>query len=101
MPDAKQYRRRATARDVNYFANPSLWPLYPFLPLIRQATGSTERECGLLYDAFGVSGICGFRCTVFRLNLFALPATEAELLAGPRLVYDTFDELADSGWAVD
>jgi hypothetical protein len=101
MPDAKLYRRRATARDLHFFAHPSLWPHYPFLPLIRQAAGNSERECGVLYDAYGVSGICGFRCTVFAVNLFALPATQAELLAGPRQVFDTFDELADSGWAVD
>jgi hypothetical protein len=101
MPDTKQYRRRATARDLRYFGDPSLWPHYPCLPLIRQATDSTERELGVLYDAYGVSGKCGFRCTVFFVNVYALPATEAELFAGPRQVFDTFDELAAAGWAVD
>jgi hypothetical protein len=101
MPDAKQYHRRATARDVRFFADPSLWPHYPFLPLIRQAVGNNERELGLLYDAYGMSGTCGFGCTVFRVNLFAVPATEERLLASPRQVFDTFDELADAGWCVD
>jgi hypothetical protein len=33
--------------------------------------------------------------------LFALPLTECRLLAGPKIVYDTFDELLDAGWRVD
>ena len=101
MPDAKLYRRRATARDLHYFAHPSLWQHYPFLPLIRQAADDLEPELGVLYDAYGVSGTCGYRCTVFLVNLYFLPATEAELLNGPRQVFDTFDELAEAGWAVD
>ena len=101
MTDMKRYRRRATGRDLRFFADPSLWPQYPFLPLTHQATGSTERELGVLYDAYGVSGTCGYRCTVLLVNLFDLPPTEAQLLAGPRCVYDRFDELADDGWAVD
>jgi hypothetical protein len=101
MPDAKRYRRQATARDLRYFGNPSLWPHYPFLPLIRQAAGRCERELGVLYDAYGVSGTCGYRCTVFLSNLFCLPASEAKLLGSPRQVFDTFDELADAGWTVD
>ena len=101
MPDVKVYRRRATAGDLRYFAEPALWPHYPYLPVVRAAPGSSERECGVLYDAFGVSGTCGYRCTVFLVNLFILPATEPRLLAGPRQVFDTFDELADAGWTID
>ncbi len=55
----------------------------------------------VLYDAYGVSGTCGFRCTVFLRNVFTLPPTEAQLLTSAREVFDTFDELADAGWAVD
>jgi len=95
------YQRRATARDLHYFAHPELWPHRPFLPVIRQALGDSARQCGLLYDARGVSGLYGFGCTVFLCNLFALPATEAEFLAQPRCVYDTFEQLADDGWSVD
>src|SRR5438477_462896 len=83
--------RRTTARDLHYFADPSLWPHYPYLPLIRHTAGSSESELGVLYDAYGVSGTCGYRCTVFLTNVFRLPATEAQLLAGPRQVFDTFD----------
>jgi hypothetical protein len=101
MPDARRYRRRATARDFRYFADPALWPTYPFLPVTRRADGSADLECGVLYDAYGVSGTTGYRCTVFLANLFDLPPTPDRLLAGPRCVYDTFDELADAGWAID
>ena len=91
---------RATARDLHFISNPRLWPLYPFLPLTRRSDVNL-RECGLLYDARGVSGRYGFSCTVFLTNLFLLPRTEAELLGRPRCVYDSFEELADAGWAVD
>jgi hypothetical protein len=101
MPDARRYRRRATDRDFRFFADPSLWPHYPFLPLSRHAIGSDQTELGVLYDAHGVSGTTGHRCTVFLRNLFMLSDTEAALLASPRCVYDTFDELADDGWGVD
>jgi hypothetical protein len=58
-------------------------------------------ELGILYDARGASGRTGYACTVFRTNLFTLPRNEADLLALPRHVYDTLDELADDGWLVD
>lgn len=93
-------RRRATARDLYYFTHPRLWPLYPFLPLTR-SVGDNVRQCGLLYDARGVSGQYGYSCTVFLTILFSVPRTEAELLDRPRVVYDSFDELADDGWTVD
>jgi hypothetical protein len=89
------------ARDLFMFAHPELWPLYPFLPLRRDREAGQDFELGLLYDAVGVSGTYGYRCTVFLTNLLDLPATEPEILALPRLVYDRFDELADDGWRVD
>jgi len=72
MPDARQYRRRATDRDFRFFSDPSLWPHYSFLPLSRRVIGSSEVELGVLYDAYGVSGTAGHRCTVFLRNLFML-----------------------------
>jgi hypothetical protein len=91
--------RRAGPRDFLYFHSPSLWKVFPFLPVVRRIDDRVE--CGILYDAEGVSGLFGFRCAVFLTNLFALPRTESALLTGPRRVYDTFDELADDGWYVD
>jgi hypothetical protein len=101
MTDASRYRRRATARDFLFFKTPTLWPFRPFLPVTRRADGGAEDECGLLYDAVGVSGTYGYACTVFLGNFFELPDTDAEFLALPRLSYDTLDELADAGWGVD
>jgi len=84
-----------------YFETPRLWPRYPFLPVIRQLADSAVPECGLLYDARGASGIFGYSSTVFLVNLALVPATEAEFLALPKSVYDTFEDLADDGWVVD
>jgi hypothetical protein len=95
------FRKRATARDLLYFAHPKLWPHWPFLPLTRQAPEAKEPELGVLYDARGISGLNGFSATVFLVNLLLLPATEAEFLDLPKQVYDTFEELADDGWGVD
>jgi len=94
-------QRQAAAKDLFYFAHPEHWPLRPFLPLRRARDDSQDNELGLLYDAAGTSGTYGFGCTVFLVNLLDLPPTEPEFLALPRLVYDTFDELADDGWVVD
>jgi hypothetical protein len=101
MPPTGLYQRRAGARDFVFFQNPHLWPHRPFLPLLRWRQGSSEPECGLLYDTRGLPHLCGLACTVFLQILFALPPTEAQFLAGPRVVYDTFDEVADDGWVVD
>ena len=90
-------KRCATARDLHFFAHPRLWPLYPFLPLTRRVGDAAQRQCGLLYDARGVSGRCGYSATVFLTDLFLVPASEAELLARPKLVYDTFEEVAEAG----
>jgi hypothetical protein len=95
------YQRQATTRDFAFFQNPRLWKQYPFLPLVRRGGEPAELQTGVLYDARGVSGTYGYTCTVFLKNIFILPKSEAKLLGGPRLAYDTFDELADAGWVVD
>ena len=101
MTTTRRYLRRATARDLRFFQNPQLWPQYPWLPLTRQPIDSDKRELGVLYDARGISGIYGYSATVFLANVCLLPQTEAEFLALPKCVYDTFEELADDGWTVD
>jgi hypothetical protein len=93
--------RRPTARDQLMFAHPECWPLHPFLPLRRDSEDGKEFELGILYDAVGVSGTYGYRCTVFLTNMLDLPPTEPEILALPRLVYDTLDEIASENWCVD
>ena len=54
-----------------------------------------------MYDARGASGLYGYSATVFLTNYFFVPAAEADLLALPRCVYDTLEELAADGWTVD
>jgi hypothetical protein len=72
MASAGSYPRRAGPRDLLFFQSPHLWQHYPFLPLLRWACNGAEPECGILYDARGVSGTYGFACTAFLVNLFAL-----------------------------
>jgi hypothetical protein len=98
-PDTTRSRRRATERDFHFFQNPSLWRTHPFLPLTRRDL-SGRQELGVLFDARSF-GLHGYDCTVLLENLFLLPTTVDGLLALPRLVYDSFDELADAGWSVD
>ncbi len=93
--------RRAGPRDLALFAAPDRWPRWPFLPLVRQLLSQEEPEQGILYDARGHANLYGHASTVFLTNVFFIPASQAEFLALPRHVYDTFDELADAGWVVD
>ena len=101
MSASKRFQRLAGPRDFLFFQTPSLWPVYPYLPVVRRHRGRAEPELGLLYDAKGKSGTLGYSSTVFLTNLFFVPETEAELFAGPRCVYDSFDDLAKDGWTVD
>jgi len=101
MSQTQPYGRRATVRDLVTMETPRRWRQFPFLPLTRRLNDHDPPELGVLYDARAASGKTGFRCTVFLVNLYALPGTEAELLRQPRCVYDTFDELANDGWVVD
>jgi hypothetical protein len=98
MNTATVPRRRATARDLRYFASPAQWPHYPFLPVVRRIANDKERQCGVPYDARGVSGAYGYTATVLLANVFVLPRTEAALLARSKCVYDSLHELADDGW---
>ena len=87
------------ARHVLFVSTPALWPAWPFLPVVRRTRG--PEELGVLFDARGACGLTGYSATVFRCNLFARPATLAQLLALPKEVYDTAEELIRAGWRVD
>ncbi|HEY1377753.1 MAG TPA: hypothetical protein VGF55_13220 [Gemmataceae bacterium] len=91
--------RRARLRQLLVLRHPRLWPHWPFLPVARRTRGAGE--CGVLYDARRVSGRYGYSATVFFTILFALPPTEAALLALPKEVYDTAEEVYAAGWRVD
>jgi hypothetical protein len=88
--------RRARLRQLVVLREPRLWP---FLPVVRRDPGRPAE--GVLFDARRLAGVYGYSATVFRTNLFALPPTEAALLALPREVYDTPEEVYAAGWRVD
>ena len=100
MSDANTQPRKAGPRDLYFFTHPEHWPAWPYLPLMRRRPGA-EEECGLLYDAKGVSGRPGYSATVWLCNLFLAPRAEADFLALPRETYDTPEEVAAAGWVVD
>jgi hypothetical protein len=87
-------------RNLLFLSTPRLWPVYPFLPLIRRKEGG-EEDCGVLYDVYGLKGVTGYGATVFMVNVFLLPRTEPELLAMPREVYDSAEEIFAAGWRIE
>lgn len=86
-------------RHLRVITTPPLWVAWPFLPLVRHTDGGTK--LGVLFDARGAVGLTGYSATVFRANLFALPGTLAALLALPRDVHDTAEDLLAAGWRLD
>jgi hypothetical protein len=94
---AARYHR---ARNLTLLSNPALWPLWPFLPVVRRRAGRPT-ECGLLCDVLHLTGQPGGGATVYLANLFLLPATLEQFLEQPREVYDTAAELFDAGWRID
>jgi hypothetical protein len=88
-------------RDLLYFTTPKLWKeTWPYLPLVRRRPDRGE-EYGVLCDVQGRGGPTGHSCTVFIANLFLLPGTLEELLALPKEVFDTPEEMFAAGWRVD
>jgi hypothetical protein len=101
MDTPARRREAARLRDLIYFRSPQLWRWWPFLPVARPAPDGNGRQCGVLYDARGMSNLYGYSATVFLANVFLLPETEAEFLTLPHIVYDTAEEIAADGWTVD
>lgn len=100
MPLPMPKPRKATERDLLFFATPVLWPVWPYLPLIRHRPNG-DFDCGLLYDGKGCSGRSGFGTTVFLSNFFEMPDNEAQFLALPHETYASYEEMAEAGWVVD
>ena len=94
-----------TGRDRHLLIldTPSLWPAWPFLPLVRRTSGTDE--FGLLYDrtdaAHEVPTLGPRPTKVVLANLFQLPATEAEFLAWPHEEYESQAAVYSAGWRVD
>src|SRR5262245_36953026 len=100
MSDTDTRPRPATLRDLTFFRHPRLWPTWPFLPVVRYKPDG-EVECGVLYDCVTVARRPGYSATVILTNIFLLPRTEDALLALPKEVFDSAEEIAAAGWRVD
>ena len=90
--------RHARERTLLFLTTPALWPAWPFLPVVRRTRGA--EELGVVFDS-RAAGLTGFSATVFRTNLFLLPARFEQFLALPRDTFDSAEELIASGWAID
>jgi len=91
---------RVRRRNLLYLSHPLLWPVYPFLPLIRHRSDG-ETDYGLLYDLMGLYEIPGYGATVFLANLLLVPQKLKDFLALPKEVFDTPEELYQAGWRID
>ena len=90
----------ARAASLAVMADPGCWPVYPFLPVVRDdPNGLTDFE--VMFAAFRFAGWTGFSATVFLDGLVDLPDTPAGLLALPRETFDTLAEVLDAGWRVE
>ena len=100
MESSSSPAQKATTRDLLFLGNPRLWPTWPYLAVVRRRT-KEKWDYGVVYDAFGRSGRTGISSTELLTNFFEMPDNEEELLAMPKEVFDTVEELAASGWTVD
>lgn len=89
---------RELTRTVLFLSTPALWPAWPFLPVVRRSRGT--EELGVVLDARSL-GLTGYSAAVFLTNVFTLPPTVDGLLALPKEVFDSADEVAACGWRVD
>jgi hypothetical protein len=96
--DAK--RTGIAERSVLFLTSPCLWPDWPFLPMVRRPRGR-EPELGVVVDLWRAVGLPGYSATVFKANRYELPKAVADLLALPKCVYDTAEEVVADGWCVD
>jgi hypothetical protein len=86
------------ARTVLFLTTPALWPMWPFLPVVRRTSG--REELGVVFDT-RAAGLTGSSSTVFLTNVFTLPDDLAAFLNLPRETFDTAEEIASAGWRVD
>lgn len=94
------FLRRAGPNEQRLFANPTIWPQWPYLPVLRLQTDERP-EFGLLYDAEGYSDKSGHQTTVFCATPADIALQESRFLKLPRHIYESVDELAAAGWIVD
>jgi hypothetical protein len=86
-------------RNLLFLGRPDLWPHWPFLPVTRHEPDIVT--LGVLFDALHAAHLPGYSATVFRTNLLLLPDDLGALLALPREVFDTPEEVYAAGWRID
>ena len=86
------------SRTVLFIGTPTLWPAWPFLPLVRRNRGTLE--LGVMIDSRSLA-LTGRSSTVYLGNLLDLPATLTDFLALPHETFDSAEEVASAGWLVD
>jgi len=89
---------RSCDRTLLYLSMPPVWPMWPFLPVVRRTPG--RLELGVVVDT-RAAGLTGYSSTVFLGNLFFLPNDFSDFIKLSKEVFDSAEELADSGWRVD
>ena len=87
-------------RNLLFLSSASLWPNWPYLPVIRRRPGK-EEEYGVMFDAMTALGLPGFSATVFLTNLYEIPRHLDALLDMPKEVFDCPEETEAAGWRVD
>jgi hypothetical protein len=87
------------ARHLMFVTTPALWPAWPFLPVVRRTNG--VQELGVMFDALSTCDVTGYSATVFLTNIYEMPSCLNQLLALQKEIYDTGDEVIQSGWRVD
>ena len=87
------------ARHLMFVTTPALWPAWPFLPVVRRTKG--DEELGVMFDALTTCDVTGYSATVFLTNICTMPTCLNQLLALPREVYDSGEEVVQAGWTVD
>lgn len=90
----------AREQTMYFLAHRREWGLWPFLPLVRRSRGCLPTN-GVLFDAMGSRSMPGFEHTIFLVNVYELPETLKELLAVPREVFSSAEQIIDAGWVVD
>jgi hypothetical protein len=83
---------------------PKAWTHWPFLALVREnAEGYRGLDYGLLIDIFHATkwGLSGYSSTIFLCNFYAKPEEWNEILALPKEVFDTLEEVYSAGWKID
>ena len=100
MEPATMSAEEARQRSLLFLPTPKLWPLWPYLPVVRRKP-ACEEELGLVFDALHATELPGYSSTVFLCNLFLLPPSLDEFLALPKETFDTAEEMVNAGWTVD